>query len=112
MFNYERLINPDIKRNKSLKFYHLRRFDLNQYDFSNFQPQDSIFKTKKIINKKHFLHVFNKNSMKNIQKKLDVKDIYFIVLKIKNKLTPEVYLSKNFEKIKSFSEQKFKLFKE
>ena len=40
--------------------------------------------------------------MKNIQKKLDVKDIYFIVLKIKNKLTPEVYLSKNFEKIKSF----------
>ena len=36
MFNYERLINPDIKRNKSLKFYHLRRFDLNQYDFSNF----------------------------------------------------------------------------
>ena len=112
MFNYERLINPDIEKNKSLKFYHLKRFDINQHDFLNFQPQGSIFKTKKIIYKKHFLHIFKKKNMKNLQKSLENKDIYFIVLKIKNKLTPELYLSKNFEKIKSFSEQKFRLFKE
>ena len=48
--------------------------------------------------------------LKNLKKKKKNLNLYFTVMSIKNKLTPELYFSKNFTKLKSFKERKFKFF--